>query len=59
MVASTATIIMASGVLTIRWILAAFNLTNPAIRLSSSVVVGMAIYIVALFRLGGPLTARD
>jgi teichuronic acid exporter len=55
MVASIATLLMATGVLTARWMCSQFHATEPGVRLIVSVLTGVAIYVMALFRLGGPL----
>ncbi|WP_447986164.1 lipopolysaccharide biosynthesis protein [Nitrospira sp. Nam74] len=55
MVASMATMVMAVSVLAVRWMFTQFDLVNPGVRLSVSVVTGVAFYSLALFRLRGPL----
>jgi teichuronic acid exporter len=54
-VASTATMLMATGVIIVRWMCDQFDLTEPVARLSVSILVGISVYIVALLRLRGPL----
>lgn len=54
-VASTATVLMATGVLAVRWMCDQFYLTEPGVRLFVSIVVGILVYISALLGLRGPL----
>jgi O-antigen/teichoic acid export membrane protein len=53
--ATTAAMVMAVSVLAVRWMFTHFGLVNPGVRLSVSVVTGVAFYSLALFRLRGPL----
>jgi O-antigen/teichoic acid export membrane protein len=55
MVASIATIVMTGGVLAVRLMSSHFSLISPGLRLSISVVTGVAVYVLALFSLRGPL----
>jgi teichuronic acid exporter len=54
-IASAATVLMGAGVLAVQWMCEQFGIRVPGVRLSMCVLIGMGIYVMALFRLGGPL----